>query len=101
MNFGVILIALSIVAISAGCITPHENQSTIVVKDIRVINNVHGDWGDFCPCSILGDDGIVYTATRESCVKLPIGMNATITSDIDAAQWTGYRCAIYDVEVHK
>jgi len=74
-------------------------HNTIVVKDIHVINNVRGVWGDFCPCSILADDGVVYTADTESCVKLPIGMNATVTTDLETARWTGYRCAIYNVVV--
>jgi hypothetical protein len=83
-----------------GCIQPQPYKSnTIETKNITVINNVRGQWGDFCSCSILADDGIVYTADKESCVKLPIGMNATIVSDLESARWTGYQCAIMDVKL--
>ena len=96
-----ILVMLLIVTLvfCTGCIQPQPYGSTTETKNITVINNVRGQWGDFCPCSILADDGIVYTADKESCVKLPIGMNATIVSDLKSARWTGYQCAIMDATV--
>ena len=92
---------LLIIVFTTGCVNNQESHNTVIVKDVRVINNVPVLLvGDFCPCSILADDGVVYTANKESCVKLPVGMNATVTTDLETAKWTGYRCAIYKTEIH-
>lgn len=99
-----ILCIVLVLILFAGCVDNSNSEgyynTGVVTKDIRVINNVPSEWGSSCSCSILADDGIVYTATKESCVKLPIGMNATITSDLGVARYTGYKCAIYDVRIH-
>lgn len=95
----IIIGLLLIIVLITGCVNNYEVHDTIVVKDIRVINNVPSSFGSFCSCSILADDGIVYTATKDSCVKLPVGMNATVTTDLETARWTGYRCAIYKTVV--
>jgi len=92
----IMMIVLSILI--AGCTSHDYPIKADVTKDITVLNNVESDqWGSFCACSILADDGNVYTSGKTGCVKLPKGMRATVVIDEDTAKWTGYTCAIKNV----